>query len=80
MRNYVHDCDHCKFVGAAILNMGSSRGERVADLYVCAGDDGFTAYIARLSDEGSDYISGLSDTYIKRRLVRMIPHQLELPL
>lgn len=77
MRNYVHDCTQCKFVGTAILNVGGNRSEHVADLYVCTPN---RAYIARLSDEGSDYLSGLDDSYIKRRLIRMIPHQLELPL
>jgi hypothetical protein len=43
---YLHDCECCRFVGF----------HKDADLYYCATEP---TVIARYSDEGSDYSSGL---------------------
>lgn len=45
---YTHDCDKCVFLG--------SYDEK--DMYYCP-QEGLDTVIARFSDEGSDYISGL---------------------
>lgn len=49
--NYKHDCNVCQFLGATILD------GKTFDLYYCAGEP---TVIARWSDEGSEYASGLS--------------------
>lgn len=51
---YVHDCDLCTFLGRATC---PTTGEE-ADLYHCVDVVGPTV-IARLSDHGGDYRSGL---------------------
>jgi len=54
MTQFKHDCPACTFLGSIV-----DRNERLCDLYVCVDDhdpDG-TSFIARYSDEGSDYIS-----------------------
>lgn len=45
---YVHDCNCCAFLGHAFKS----------DLYFCP-QDGYPTVIARHSDEGPDYTSGL---------------------
>jgi NCAIR mutase (PurE)-related protein len=46
---YEHDCDRCTFLGE----------HGAVDLYVCARNGAADTVIARRSDEGSDYSSGL---------------------
>jgi hypothetical protein len=47
---FTHDCDCCKFLGTY----------KKHDLYFCAQDHIFPTLIARYSDDGPDYMSGLS--------------------
>lgn len=47
---YKHDCDACQFLGSTVV-----EGEAY-DLYYCAHEP---TIIARWSDEGADYSSGL---------------------
>jgi len=47
---YQHDCSACTFLGQ----------HNDADLYFCSQGGKFPTVIARYSDEGSDYQSGLS--------------------
>lgn len=47
---YVHDCDVCVFLG----------NFEDMDLYVCRGESGGGTYVARQSDQDSDYISGVA--------------------
>lgn len=49
---YVHDCADCTYLGRHY-----SDRQRISDLYVCKGL--MPTVIARFSDEGSDYTSGL---------------------
>lgn len=49
---FTHDCERCTFLGRHL-------GEQVADLYVHT-DGPMPTVIARYSDEGSDYNSGLA--------------------
>jgi hypothetical protein len=54
---YAHDCDRCTFLGRAV----SQRTGEEADLYHCEGDTLGPTVIARLSDHGGDYRSGLCE-------------------
>lgn len=49
-RRYEHDCDVCSFLGQY----------KDADLYVCAVGKRIPTVIARYSDDGHDYASGLN--------------------
>lgn len=49
-KNFTHDCETCQFLGAVTLD------GKTADLYYCKGEP---TIIARFSDEGGDYASGL---------------------
>jgi len=51
--NFKHDCDRCVFLGEVVA------GGKLADLYFCGQSGGLPTVIARYSDEGSDYASGL---------------------
>ena len=48
---YLHDCESCVFLGAF-------QNETDVDLYWCR-QNGSPTIIARFSDEGSDYESGI---------------------
>lgn len=50
---FKHECDKCIFLGGYTGNNGS-----YADLYYCL-QLGIPTVIARYSDEGDDYVSGL---------------------
>src|SRR3990167_2809320 len=50
---YQHDCDECVF-------LGTFQNEQDTDLYWCGEKKGILpTVIARFSDEGSDYASGM---------------------
>ena len=48
--SFTHDCDCCKFLGTY----------KKHDLYFCVQDGVLPTLIARYSNDGPDYISGLS--------------------
>jgi hypothetical protein len=48
---YIHDCDACRYLGRS--------DDEIFDLYFCAQSDSSLTVIARFSDEGPDYKSGL---------------------
>jgi hypothetical protein len=50
---YEHDCDNCVFLGQF----------ENADLYVCAHNNIIDTVVARFSDDGPDYLSGLTFAY-----------------
>lgn len=57
---YKHDCDQCRFLGRHTFE--ARYGEVVepvhVDLYVCREQDlDYATFLARRSDEGSDYTS-----------------------
>jgi len=49
---YKHDCENCVFLGNFILDL-------TYDLYVCAAGKNISTVVARYSDDGSEYLSGL---------------------
>jgi hypothetical protein len=51
-RHFKHDCEHCHFLGNVLA------GGKEVDLYFC-NQAGMPTVIARYSDEGSDYASGM---------------------
>ena len=51
-KNYIHDCDHCTFLGNHSDDLG------VYDLYFCPQGLRKTV-IARYGDRGSEYLSGI---------------------
>jgi hypothetical protein len=51
---FKHDCNNCVFLG------GITAGGRLADLYYCDGEVARPTVIARYSDDGPDYSSGLA--------------------
>lgn len=53
---FLHDCDKCIFLGTVVIS------EQMQDLYYCPNELGgptIPTIIARWSDEGGDYSSGL---------------------
>lgn len=54
---FLHDCDNCVYLGHW-HEEPVTDDSRIADLYWCA-QSGFPTVIARFSDEGSDYTSGM---------------------
>lgn len=55
---FTHDCEECIFLGSALSkDIEPGSRERVADLYFCAFEP---TVIARFSDEGGDYSSGIA--------------------
>lgn len=48
---YQHDCAACQFLGQSL------RRGRIYDLYICPSDIAGATVIARLGDEGPDYLS-----------------------
>jgi hypothetical protein len=55
---YVHDCDRCRFLGRFESDY-RHEDPHVFDLYVCPATFGHTTVVARFSDSGSDYYSGI---------------------
>lgn len=54
--SFKHDCNNCVYLGPYF----SEEEDRTMDLYVCASQDKvINTVIARFSDEGGDYCSGL---------------------
>ena len=63
---YKHDCDKCIFLGNLEVdedNPWVTQGTKVVDLYVCV-EQIIPTFVARCSDEPSDYISGWSYQYL----------------
>jgi len=52
---FKHDCQRCRYLGTIVSSGG------LADLYFCDQSGSRPTVIARFSDEGSDYASGLVD-------------------
>ena len=66
--HFVHDCDDCHYLGDTMVDVFNSDGvlvsSRFVDLYFCASEP---TIIARYSDEGPDYGSGLEFGIINQR-------------
>lgn len=56
---YKHDCKKCKFLRHETAPSRTSMRQENADLYFCS-QGGINTIIARFSDIGSDYASGLN--------------------
>lgn len=67
--NFKHDCEKCVFLGEHLFIDNFTVGVnpdvvRVCDLYVCPQDDRGPTVVARFSDDGADYKSGLTNVHI----------------
>lgn len=66
---YTHDCDRCEYLGVVLDDRDHPR-----DAYVCTqGSFRSRTWVARRSDEGSDYSSGASRRGVLARVMMLDP-------
>lgn len=57
---FVHDCQHCTFLGHYYSNLYNGQFGSIADLYHCVQGGRLPTVIARFGNEGDQYLSGLN--------------------